>query len=71
MSLNMSRDMRHDFSHWKMNSVNAFDPVDWMQELLRMSAQIEMRNKAKSNAYLDQRMREASANIRLPDDTQC
>ena len=59
------------FSYWEMDSVNAFDPGDWMQELLRMSAQIEMRNEAKVKAYLDQRTREASANIRLPDDTQC
>ena len=57
-----------EFSHWWSSSVTAFDPGDWMQDLLRMSAQIEMRNKARLYAHMDERTREASTNIRLPDD---
>ena len=53
--------------HWEGISVKAFDPGDWMQELLRISAQIVMRREAEYEADRNQRTRETSANIRLPD----
>ena len=67
LSMNISQDISNEFPHWKMGSVKAFDPGNWMQELLLMSAQIEMRNEVKRKAYIDQKTREASAKICLPD----
>ena len=69
LAMNISKEIYHDGSYWRGYSVEAFDPGDWMQELLTISAQIEMRNKAKLKAYLDERVLEASANINLPEET--
>ena len=70
LSMSVSQDLSSNFSYWTMSSVKVFVPGDWMKELLRIAAQIEIRNDVKRKAYIDRRTREASANIRLPDDVQ-
>ena len=54
--------------HWESSFVKAFTPGDWMRKLMEISAQIEVRNRDRLHGDFDQKIREASANIRLPDE---
>lgn len=57
-----------EFAYWKSSSVKSFRAGDWMQELLTISAQIEMRDQTARYAATDQKIRKAGANIHLESD---
>lgn len=69
LSMDVSQEMG-EFSHWRSGLVKALYPGNWMQELLDISAQIEIRNRERLNGVYNQKIREAGAKIDIPNDIE-
>lgn len=66
LKVSASLNLEHEYSNWEADDVMAFKPGPWMQDLLKISAEIEQRHSRRLQKFNEDRIREAGANIELP-----